>query len=70
MKKGFLFLTSFATGLSKELVEVVKETPKRYKIRAINRTRLAGLYRYLKPGETAYVPKHAVKLVDDEPAEK
>lgn len=44
-------------------VVIVGETAKRYRIRADKPTRLAGRNRWLKPGETALVPKHAVQLL-------
>lgn len=40
--------------------EIVGETAKRYRIRAIQRMRLAGRSRFLEAGDTALVPKHAV----------
>lgn len=40
-------------------------TPKRFRIRAITRTRLAGRGRYLEPGVEALVPKTAVRVTDE-----
>lgn len=42
-------------------VEVVGQTPKRLRIRAIEHTKLAGPSRWLEIGETAMVPTHAVR---------
>jgi len=47
-------------GTSYRRVEVVGETPKRFRIRAIDETRLAGRRRFLAPGEEALVPKTAL----------
>jgi hypothetical protein len=44
--------------------EVVGETPTRYRIRALERTRLAGRDRWLEPGRTALVPKRAVRFLE------
>jgi hypothetical protein len=49
-------------GVSRHPVEVIGETPKRYRIRAEKLTRLAGRHRYLEPGKTALVPKAAIKF--------
>ncbi|MDQ6900234.1 MAG: hypothetical protein M3072_12125 [Candidatus Dormibacteraeota bacterium] len=51
-------------GRSSQEVLVVEETAKRYRIQAITRTRLAGRRRWLDPGQTALVPKHAVTLLE------
>ena len=48
-------------GLFMQEVELVGQTAHRYRIRAIDKpVRLAGRNRYLQPGETALIPKHAV----------
>ena len=48
-------------GLMLQEVEVLGETPTRYRIRGLQpSTRLAGRHRYLAAGETTLVPKHAV----------
>lgn len=49
-------------GYSEHPVELVGETPKRYRIRAINRTKLGGRCRWLARGEIALVPKRAVRV--------
>ncbi|MBL8605196.1 MAG: hypothetical protein JNK72_24915 [Myxococcales bacterium] len=40
---------------------IVGETPKRYRIRALTRTRLGGRDRWLEAGEEALVPRAAVR---------
>lgn len=50
------------SGRSRQRVEVVGETPTRVRIRAIERTRLAGPARYLEPGALALVPRRAVEF--------
>lgn len=47
-------------GRTETPVLIIGETPKRYRIRAIERTKLAGA-RWLYRGETALVPKSAIK---------
>jgi hypothetical protein len=49
-------------------VLVVGETPKRFRITPPNDepVKLAGRARWLQPGQTALVPKHAVRLADNE----
>ena len=48
-------------------VEVIGETPKRIRIRALTDTRLAGRGRVLKAGETALVAAHALRPVHTGP---
>ena len=48
-------------GRSLTRVEVVGQTKKRLRIRAIERTRMAGRDRWLESGETALVPTYAVR---------
>jgi hypothetical protein len=43
-----------------QFVELVGETPTRYRIRALGRTRLGGRNRWLEPDKTALVPKRAI----------
>lgn len=64
---GWLQLASWG-GRSSTLVDIVGQTPKRYRIRAIERMRLAGRHRWLKRGETALVPKTAVSRIRFGPA--
>lgn len=59
---GYLQLDGWA-GRRDHKVEVVGETPHKYRIRAIERTKLAGRQRWINPGETALVPKYAVRDV-------
>lgn len=49
-------------GRSEQQVLVVGETPKRYRIKATRRTKLAGRSRWIGTGDTALVPKHAVRF--------
>ncbi len=64
-RPAHLHIDSWA-GHSKELVIVVGETERRYRIACpdgVARIRLAGgCYRYLVPGETALVPKTAISF--------
>jgi len=48
-------------GISETPVLIVGETPKRYRIEAIERTKLAGRNRWLEPGERALVPRAALQ---------
>lgn len=63
MRTALLILHGWGGRLDQK-VEIVGETPRRYRIRAITRTRLAGKYRYIEPGQTALVPRGAVWLQD------
>jgi hypothetical protein len=58
---GWLRITGWH-GSTHQRVLVVGETPKRRRIRAITRTRLAGRGRWLEPGEEALVPSTAVQI--------
>jgi len=58
---GTLHIDGWA-GRIDQRVDVVGETRTRYRIRAIERTKLAGRGRWLHRGETALVPKAAVTL--------
>lgn len=49
-------------GCRETYVVVIGETPKRYRIRAAMRTRLAGRNRWLEQGATALVPKRAIRF--------
>ncbi len=53
-------------GVTWDPIEVVGETPTRWRIRAIERTWLAGRCRWLEAGETTLVPKHAVRFREAE----
>ena len=44
-------------------MEVLNQTKRQMRIRALTRTKLAGRNRWLCPGETALVPLHAIRLV-------
>ena len=56
---GWIQLDGWA-GRYQQRVEIVGQTPKRTRIRAIVRTKLAGRQRWLKRGHEALVPKHVV----------
>jgi hypothetical protein len=60
VRRGLLMLDGYG-GRTEQEVEIVGETPKRTRIRAITPTRLAGRRRMMRPGEVALVPKYAVK---------
>lgn len=49
-------------GYIEQPVTVVGETPKRYRIKANARTKLAGRSRWLEIGETVLVPKTAIRF--------
>ena len=49
-------------GRSETPVLVVGYTPKRWRIKAIERTRLAGRHRWLEAGAVALVPTRAVRF--------
>jgi len=55
-KLGLLHLESWA-GTTKDPVEILKETPKRYKIRFLGETCFQGKF---TNGKEYYVPKYAV----------
>ena len=57
---GYLTLQGWA-GVHKTLAEIVGKTPKRFRIRAITETKLAGRYRWLSPGKEILVPCYAVR---------
>ena len=59
MTYAYIFLDGWG-GASKQKVELVGETPKKYRIRAIELTKLAGRSRWLPPGQETLVPKTAV----------
>lgn len=59
-KRAFLVMESYA-GRSRTLVDVIWTGPKRARIRAVTRMRLAGRDRWLDEGETALVPKAALR---------
>ena len=58
-RKGYIQLDGWS-GRTESAVMVIGETPKRYRIQAIGRTKLAGRDRWLNEGETTLVPKRAV----------
>lgn len=60
-REGYIQIDGWG-GRTESRVLVIGETPKRYRIQAIARTKLAGRDRYLNAGETALVPKRAVSF--------
>lgn len=58
---GFVLLQGWA-GLTKARVQIIGKTPKKYRIRALERTKLGGRDRYIEKGSEALVPQHAVAL--------
>lgn len=58
---GTLHLDGYS-GRSSTRVEIIGETPKRYRVRAITQTRTAGRLVYLEPGQVALVPKRAITV--------
>jgi hypothetical protein len=57
---GELALSGYG-GNTRTRVEIIGQTPKRLRIRAITRTKLGGRNRWLEPGESALVPTYAVR---------
>ncbi len=60
MITGRLRLTGYG-GDTETVVEIVGQTPKRLRIKAITRTRLGGRLRWLEVGDTVLVPTRAVR---------
>jgi len=58
--RGWLQLDGWQ-GRTQQEVEVVGETATKVRVRALTCTRLAGRRRSLEPGQTALVPRHAVR---------
>jgi hypothetical protein len=56
---GYLQLDGWE-GRTQQEVEIIDEAPKKYRIKAMHKTRLGGRSRWLQPGESTLVPKHAV----------
>ncbi len=61
-RQGYLILQGWE-GRSETLCEVLAETPKCYRIKALIGMKLAGRSRWLNKGETALVPKRAIVLL-------
>lgn len=63
---GSIRYGSFALdGWAGRLVQrigIIGETPKRYRILALTHTTLGGRARSIQPGETALIPKHAIRF--------
>ncbi len=52
-------------GATATRVVLLGSTPRRFRIRAITRTRLAGRGRFLEPGQEALVPLTAVQVTGE-----
>lgn len=61
MTFGYIQLQGWE-GRTQHRVLIVGRTPKRVRIRAIDRTRLAGRRRWLAPGEESLIPAHALSV--------
>lgn len=61
-KKFGLLCTDGYEGRTETRVEIIGETPKRYRIKAVRRTKLAGRDRWLEPGDDVLVPKAAIRF--------
>ena len=61
-RMGYLILQGWE-GRTETRCEVLEETPKRYRIKALIGMRLGGPGRWLDKGETALVPKRAIVLL-------
>lgn len=66
-RRGVLMMDGWA-GRTDTPVEIVGETPKRFRITPTDDkpVKLAGRSRWLRPGQTALVPKHAVQVSDSQ----
>lgn len=64
--KATLMIDSWA-GKSRYPVEIVAETPQRYKVKLLAPTRLPGRNKSGQAGDVVLVPKYAVKLDDHAP---
>ena len=60
-RDAWLLLEGWA-GNTEQACLVIGETPKRYRIKAIARTKLGGRCRWIYAGETALVPKQAIRF--------
>ena len=61
---GELGLVGWHSGIWQRVL-VIGETPKRYRIRALTRVKLAGRCRWLEVCESALVPKGAVRKASE-----
>lgn len=62
--KGVLMLNTWA-GVRRYPVEILSETPKKYRVRLKERTPLAGRNRWGRVGQVVTVPRYAVKVEAD-----
>jgi hypothetical protein len=58
MRYAYLQLDGYAGRTQQRVIEHIRGS--KLRIEAITRTKLGGRGRYLEPGESAYVPLHAV----------
>lgn len=68
MKTGYYNLDGWA-GRSRHPVEIVGETPKRYRCKLIEDGPLAGRNRWGKAGQIVLIPKTAVTITTEELAQ-
>lgn len=59
IRPGLLHLDGYA-GRTTQAVLVIGETPLRYRIRALAKTRLGGRNRWIDRGAIALIPKRAI----------
>lgn len=57
---SYLIVSSWG-GVTSTKVITMGETPKRFRIKAITRTKLSGRDRWLEPGDETLVPKTAIR---------
>lgn len=62
MKRAELLMQGWA-GLSRHPIEILAETPQRYRVRMVERTPLPG--RVLNAGDEALVPKRSVRVQEE-----
>ncbi len=60
MNTGWLMMSGGWGQVHKTEVEIIGQTPRKYRIRAIVRTKIGGRYRWIEPGDTVLVPKYAI----------
>jgi hypothetical protein len=63
---GYLVVDGYA-GRTVTAVEIIGETRTKYRVRAIQRTKLAGRNRWLESGAAALVPKRAIVAAGGKP---
>lgn len=60
-RSGWLCTDGWA-GIGAQEVLVIGETPKKYRVQAIKRTKIAGYNRWLEVDQQTLVPKYAVRF--------